>query len=106
MLRDGHEISRRNTGYSYRRNRSGISASRKRNRAERRRDGQALRALLAACGTFTCRRREDVQVGGELLHAARFVREGLQAFGFAVCLGRRSLPQATQFHFRWFAASG
>src|SRR5271154_4246839 len=106
MLRDGHEISWRNAGYSYWWNRSCVPAPRKRNCAERRRDGEALRALLDARGTSARGRREDVEVSWKFLYAARFVRERVQAVDVALRAGQRAVPQAAQFHVRRIAAGG
>src|SRR6267378_6941423 len=77
VFRDGHEISRRDTGYSHWWNRPGISAPRERNCAERGRDWETFRALLAACRAPACRGRKDVQIAGKLLHTTRFVCERL-----------------------------
>ena len=41
---------------------------------------------------------------GELLHAARPVCQGLQAFGAALCAVQRAVSAATEFHVRWIAA--
>ncbi len=75
VLRDGHEVSGRDAGHPRRRRRPDLSASRKRNRAVGSDHLETLRALLAAFGIPERRNAEDVEVGRELLYAARSAGE-------------------------------
>ena len=66
---------------------------------------QALRPILAARRASAGRRRENVQVAGQLLYLARSFREGLQALGVAICTRQRPVSPPVEFHLRWPATS-
>ena len=81
------------------RRRSHLSASRERDRTERRGHGQAVLALLGARRAPDDRgaerqERQDVEVARERLQPAGRHRQRLPAFGLALSLSRRPLPQA------------
>ena len=78
--------------------RSDLPPSRERDCAERGGHGQAFRALLAARRASDRQRREDVEVAGQFLYAARPVSQGLQAFGHPIFVGLCPLPPAFELH--------
>src|SRR5262249_28795348 len=105
VLRDGHEIPRRNAGHTHGRDRPCFPAPRKRNRAKRRRNGKAVFALLAPCRTSSRRRRKDVQIARQFLYIARSFRKRPQAFFTPICPCQRPVSTAAQFHVRRLATS-
>src|SRR5262249_51305704 len=77
VLGDVDEIPGRNVRYTLRRWGFDLSASRKRDRAVRRSHRQNVCTLLGAYRISACRRREDVEVQGELLHWSGAYRTGV-----------------------------
>ena len=77
-----------------RRHRPDLPAPRKRDRAERRRHGHAVLAVLGARRAPDHRQREDVQVARQRLQRQRRRRSGLQAVGAALPAAVEPLSQA------------
>src|SRR5882724_7287251 len=100
MLGDVDEISRRNFRPARGWNRPGVSASRKRDRPERRRDRETVRAPLAALRALESRRRNDVQVERKLFHVSRLNRQGFYPGRDPLFPFECSVPQTTQLYFR------
>ena len=88
-----------------RRHRPDLPASRKRDRAERRRHGHALLAVLGARRAPDHRQREDVQVARQRLQRQGRRRSGVPALGAAVPAAVEPLSQATAL-FVGHAAAG
>ena len=94
MLRDGDQVSGRDAGYSRRRRRPDLPASRERDRAIGSAHRQAVRALLAACRVSDGGRAEDVEVAGQLSITLRDIAgQGLSAGSGALSAGVGALSQ-------------
>src|SRR5258708_37008720 len=106
MLGDVDEIFGRDFRYSRGRRRPDLSPSRERDRAERRRDGKAVRALLAAHRAPQSRRRNDVQVKGKLLPLSQPPSQGQFAAGPPLLLVDCPVPQTPYLTFSRFARAG
>ena len=97
------KIFGRHARHSHRRNRSGISASRKRNRAVRRRRREKVCALSGCTPSIAGGRPKNVEIARQLLHAARSFRAGLQTIVDSLLARIRSISQTTKFHDGWIA---
>jgi len=98
-----HEISRRDTDIHTRRNRPGISASRKRNCAGEGATGSLLRGI-GCMRAFACRRREDVEVAGEFLTLRDLFAKGYKPSALRFALASVPYRKQLKFHVRWSAA--
>ena len=84
--------------HPHRRGRQHLSAPRERDRAERGGDGRAVRRRLAPRRAPDRRRREDVEVEGQLLHARRRARAARRPGRRAVPAPLGAVPQEAQLH--------
>src|SRR5215813_3475252 len=103
MLSDVDEVPWRIVRHSLRWRGSDLSASRKRDRAIRRRDLQAICPVLGAHRVPACRRREDVEVQRELLYRAPAYRAGPRSFGYPILAYVGAVSDTTQLYAGWFA---
>src|SRR5262245_109859 len=103
MLSDGDDVSWRIVRYSLRWCGSDLSASRKRDSAIRRRHWQTLRPILGAHRVPACRRQEDVEVPGELLHGSTAYRAGARSYGYSILAYVGAVSNTAELYDGWFA---
>src|SRR3954471_21870975 len=94
VLGDGYEVPGSELRSACRRRRPDVPAPRKRNRAIGGAHRPDLLTLLDACALSAGRREEDVEVTGQLLHAARVGADGPQAFFDPISAGQRAVQAA------------
>ncbi len=100
VLGDGDEISRRDFRPARGRNGLAVSASRKRDRPERRSYRKTVLEILAAQRVFEDRRRDDVQIEGQFLYFSRSARAWLFGVGDTIFAALCADTEAVEFYFR------
>src|SRR2546430_16497575 len=98
VQRDGDRVAWGSDRHPLRRRGQYFSASRSRDRAERRRDRQKIRELLAALRAFAGRRPKDGEVVRQFLYCARRSGERLHWPRAALRADAGELSDSTQFH--------